>query len=118
VADLVVSDANSPAEESFFYDLPQFFIETPEFSRDTLVQLGRREDMDPTDLDQLLGLYGCGVSQFVDNYCDFSESLDRAIEDSNLYAAQREAYFSWVFGERDRHANQRVADAIKTYLLG
>lgn len=117
VADLVVSDANSPAEESFFYDLPQFFIETPEFSRDTLSQLGKREAMHAQDLDRLLGLYDCGVSEFVDNQCDFSDSLDRAIDDSARFAAKRQDYFSWVFGARDRHANQRVAEAITTHLL-
>lgn len=117
VADLIVSDANSPAEESLFYDLPQYFIETPEYSRDFVAQLGQREDMHPDDLERLLGLYDCGVSEFVDSPCDFSDSLDRAIDDSADYAKQREAYFFWVFGARDRHANQRVAEAIKTHLL-
>ncbi|WP_339843363.1 hypothetical protein [uncultured Halopseudomonas sp.] len=117
VADLVLSDANSPAEESLFYDLPQFFIETPEFSRATLAQLGKREEMHPTDLDRLLGLYDCGTSEFVDNQCDFSDSLDKAIDESARYAEQRQVYFSWVFGARDRDANRRVAEAIKTHLL-
>lgn len=117
VADLVVSDANSPAEESLFYDLPQYFIETPEYSRDYVAELGQQENMHPDDLERLLGLYDCGVSESIDDGCDFSDSLDKAIEESANYAEQREAYFSWVFGLRDRNANQRVAEAIKTHLL-
>lgn len=117
VADLVLSDANSPAEESLFYDLPQFFIETPEFSRDTLAQLGKREEMHSADLERLLGIYDCGASEFIDKHCDFSDSLDKAIDESDRYAEERQAYFSWVFGARDRNANRRVAEAIKTHLL-
>jgi CDP-glycerol glycerophosphotransferase (TagB/SpsB family) len=117
VADLVVSDANSPAEESLFYDLPQYFIETPEYSRGYVAKLGQLENMHPEDLERLLGLYDCGVSEFVENHCDFSNSLDKAIDESAGYAEQRQAYFSWVFGVRDRDANRRVAEAIQTHLL-
>lgn len=117
IADLVVSDANSPSEESMFYDVPQMFIETNSFSRDILRGLGVEESMHPEDLERLLTLYDCGPSHFFEADPDFSESLDRALADAPLYAEQRAVYFSWVFGKRDRFANQRVAQAIKHHLL-
>lgn len=116
VADLMISDANSPAEESMFYDVPQMFIETPGLSRDVIRQLGMQENMHPHDLERLLTLYDCGPSLYVEDKPDFSESLDKAIADAQTYAHQRENYFGWVFGQRDRLANQRVAQAIKHYL--
>ncbi len=114
VADLVVSDANSPSEESMFYDGPQLFIETRSYSRDYLHQAGVREQMNPDDLEQLLTLYDCGPALHVDDgVVDFSILLDKALDDAENYTEQRAAYFSWVFGERDRQANQRVAQAIQ-----
>lgn len=118
VSDLVVSDANSPSEEALFYDIPQLMIETPECSRDVIRQIGEREAMHPDDLSQLLTLYDCGPNLYIgDQTPDFSTVLDRALTDQTAYAAQRERYFSWVFGSRDRMANERVARAIQTHLL-
>jgi hypothetical protein len=48
-----------------------------------------------------------------DGVVDFSILLDKALDDAENYTEQRAAYFSWVFGERDRQANQRVAQAIQ-----
>lgn len=117
IADLIVSDANSPSEESLFYDVPQMFIETDSFSRDFLFNLGVKESMHPDDLAKLLTLYECGPSHFIRDSIGFSEILDDAISSAPSYAAQRENYFSWVFGKRDRLANQRVSEAIQTYLM-
>ena len=117
VADLMVSDANSPSEESLFYDVPQMFIETESLSRDFMRDLGVQESMHPDDLERLLTLYDCGPSHFIKAVPNFSESLERAIDDATLYAQQREAYFASVFGSRDRSANQRVARAIKHHVF-
>tara|TARA_R110000868_G_scaffold45808_5_gene151692 strand:- start:40073 stop:41173 length:1101 start_codon:yes stop_codon:yes gene_type:complete len=118
VADLVVSDANSPSEEALFYDIPQLFIETSECSKAVIHEIGVKEEMHPDDLGRLLTLYDCGPNLTIDDALpDFSAILDRAIADAHVYAAQRQNYFSWVFGSRDRMAHQRVAKAIKTYLL-
>lgn len=112
VADLVVSDANSPSEESMFYDVPQLFIETKAFSRDYLHQMGLEQDMHIDDLEQLLTLYECGPKLTVNDNLDLAEHLNHALEDAGQYSKQRQEYFSWVFGEKDRSANQRVAQAI------
>jgi hypothetical protein len=117
VADLVVSDANSPAEESLFYDVPQLFIETAQFSQDVLRKMAERENMHPDDTQKLLTLYECGLRQRVDVPTDFAPLLERAIDDAAAFSHKRQQYFSWVFGERDRLANQRVAKAIQTHLF-
>lgn len=118
VADLVVSDANSPAEESLFYDIPQLFVETPLYSRESVRQLAAQECMHPDDTEQLLTLYNCGPSLFVaGNELSLAQQLERAIAAGSQYAADRQRYFSWVFGCRDRYAGQRVASAIQTYLI-
>lgn len=112
VADLVVSDANSPSEESMFYDVPQLFIETADYSKDHVYETGVREEMHLADLEQLLTLYDCGPRIFVNGELDFSEKIISALNDSESYCCQRRDYFSWVFGERDRQAHHRVATAI------
>lgn len=118
VADLVISDANSPAEESLFYDVPQLIIETPQFSRDVLAQMGRAESMHADDLAQLLTLYECGPSVFVKEAgADLSAAIEAALLEREGRARQRQEYFGWVFGTRDRLANQRVAEAISARLL-
>ena len=117
ITDLIVSDANSPAEESMFYDVPQLFIETHKYSRDMVCEMATSEGMHSDDIDQLLTLYDCGPCYHVDNPIDFSNILDQAILNANDYKTQRENYFSWVFGQRDRKANERVAHAIKAQLL-
>lgn len=117
VADLIVSDANSPAEESLFYDVPLLFVETKTYSKDYLRAQGVREAMHPQDLERLLTLYDCGLRLYVESPPDFSDILEAAISRDSEFKAQRQAYFSWVFGERDRQANVRVAEAIRQHLL-
>jgi len=118
VADLVVSDANSPAEESLFYDVPQLFIETSKLSRTLMEKQAKQEGMHPQDAEQLLSLYDCGLRYTITKSSpSFDLVLDKAIIEQSGYCSQRQNYFSWVFGQRDRQANVRVAQAIQTYLL-
>jgi hypothetical protein len=107
VADLVVSDANSPSEESLFYDVPQLFVETKRFSREHLRQMGLDQGMHVDDLEQLLTLYDCGPS--VGEGANWLSSVEKAIETQVSYSKQREGYFEWVFGRRDRDSAKRVA---------
>lgn len=120
VADLVISDANSPAEESLFYDVPQLLIETPQLSRDVMARMGRDESMHPDDMAQLLTIYECGTSVFVrETGIDLSAAIEAALLERDGRAQRRQEYFSWVFGTRDRLANRRVAEAISaSFLLG
>jgi len=118
VADLLISDANSPAEESLFYDVPQLFIETPLFNADVVKKMAEKEQMHPEDTARLLTLFECGHRHYIDTPpSDLSRLIEHAIQDAPSHAKQRESYFSWVFGTRDRYAHQRVAQAIQTHLL-
>jgi hypothetical protein len=117
VTDLVVSDANSPAEESLFYDVPQLFIETARFSQAVMRSVVEREGMHPHDVEQLMTLYDCGERVWLNDGIDFSTRLDSCIENSESFAAQRARYFAWVFGHRDRLAGKRVASAIRSRFL-
>lgn len=117
ITDLIISDANSPAEESMFYDVPQLFIETEKYSRDIVRQMAAKEKMYADDIEQLLSLYDCGPHFHTKNVIDFEQIIDAALHNASSYKHQRERYFSWVFGTRDRQAHTRVAQAIKTHLL-
>jgi hypothetical protein len=119
VADLVVSDANSPAEESLFYDVPQLLIETPSLSRDVVARMANSQGMHPDDLAQLLSLYDCGPAVTVtESGRDLSSAIELGLANSGQFSRRRQEYFSWVFGARDRCANFRVAQAIIDNFLG
>lgn len=115
ITDLVVSDANSPAEESLFYDLPQLMIESPLHSPDSLSKSGRECGIHVDDLAKLMELYDCGVNFHVKDR-GLSAAIEKAIEEAPLYADARKRYFEWVFGSRDRNAPERVAQAIRSLL--
>lgn len=115
ITDLLISDANSPAEESLFYDVPQLFIETDELSRDYMAKLAKKEKMYKEDTEKLLTLYGIGNSVFLkDGFFDFSNIVEESLLDSAGFIEKREEYFSWVFGNRDRCAGEKVAKQIYT----
>lgn len=113
ITDLIISDANSPAEESLFYDVPQLFIETNDYSRDFVEKIAIKEHMHKDDIEKLLTLYEIGESIYLkDNLFDFSNVVEGALLSSEVFSEKREEYFSWVFGVRDRLAGQRVAEQI------
>ena len=118
IADLIISDANSPAEESLFYDAPQLFIETENYSRDTVKSIAVKECMHKDDLEKLLTLYEIGESIYLkDSTFDFADLVSSTLLNSEIFSAKREEYFSWVFGVRDRYAGKRVADSVFNLLV-
>lgn len=113
IADLMISDANSPAEESLFYDVPQLFIETIDLSRKYIADLAIKERMHNDDTEKLLTLYEIGESVFLKNTdFDFRGVVEKVLLSSENFSRKREDYFSWVFGVRDRLAGKRVANEI------
>ncbi|MDT8440438.1 MAG: hypothetical protein RQ723_02115 [Desulfuromonadales bacterium] len=116
VSDLVVSDANSPAEESLFYDLPQLFIESPLHSRDRLFNDGLQQGIHAEDLDNLMLLYECGMRFWAEDN-GLANAIERALASSGEFSSARSRYFAWVFGARDRTAPQKVAAAIDELLV-
>lgn len=118
LADLVVSDGNSPAEESLFYDTPQLLIESTHLSQQVLQQQGEMQGMHPDDMAQLLTLYDCGPGFHTAAGAPPANLIERALADADHYRAARQRYFDWVFGSRDRLANERVAAALQQKLAG
>ena len=117
VADLLISDANSPAEESMFYDIPLIFTETNRLGRATALENGKKHKLDQDHLDMRLSLFDAGVCVDAENELDFSSVVFEALEQGDQLSVKRMDYFKWVFGYRDRNANLRVADAIRTHLI-
>ena len=117
ISDVVVSDANSPAEESMFYDLPLVFLETDKLGRKAALANAQRQGLDQDHIDKRLSFFEAGICLEAQADSDFSQVLDEAISRNLEFSPRRQAYFSWVFGQRDKHANARVAAAIQTHLL-
>ncbi len=115
ISDLIVSDANSPAEESLFYDLPQLMIETNLYSRDKLYEMGVNSGIHLDDLEKNMQLYSCGEN-FSAGDDNLGAAIERALADESIYSNARKEYFEWVFGSRDRMAPDRVASAIRSLM--
>lgn len=114
IADVLVSDANSPAEESMFYDIPLIFTETQSLGRKAVVENGRKAKLDQDHIDMRLSLFESGICVDADSRLDFSNVVSDAITSASLFSDKRENYARWVFGHRDRLANVRVSEAIRS----
>lgn len=113
ITDLMISDANSPAEESLFYDVPQLFIETDDFSKDYIVKIAAKEGIHKDEVEKLLSRYDIGENIYLKGgFFNFSDVIEKSLINSASFAERREEYFSWVFGVRDRQAGKRVAEQV------
>ena len=117
LADLMITDGTSPAEESLFYDVPQLFIQTPLWNKDVIHAYARRENMHADDLARYLDLFECGTTyQTSQPEPPIAQSITDALESSESRRPKREQYFNWVFGQRDRMAGERVSRAIHSLI--
>lgn len=116
VADLLISDANSTAEEALFYDVPQLFTEI--YSREKWLEQYEREGLDDESIEELMGLYECGVSFPRLGVSNWNEAVVQALEKGRSLSSVRQAYFTHVFGSRtDEPAARRVADELTRMVL-
>lgn len=104
LADLMVTDGTSPAEESLYYDVPQLFIQTPLWSEDVIRAHAEKNHIPEDEAGEYLDLFKCGTSFDTRRDADFGRAIHAAIESGTSFQARRQAYFSWVFGPRDRQA--------------
>jgi hypothetical protein len=114
-SDLVISDATSPAEESLYYGLPQMLVETNRFSRTVVGQMMRNQGADDRQIDLVTRIYDCGKiirpqTQQLDTL------VQDTLENSHQYVSQREAYFSYAFGERGNHASKALIESMRQYV--
>ncbi|MBT3379585.1 MAG: hypothetical protein HN742_22330 [Lentisphaerae bacterium] len=111
VADLLISDTNSTAEESLFYDVPQLFTES--YSREMWVEQYAREGVDQESVEALLSFYDCGLSFSRLGVDSWDDAVRQALAAADELAPVRQAYFASVFGPRsDRPVARNVADEL------
>lgn len=115
IADLMITDGTSPAEESLFYDVPQMFIKSPLWSKDIIRDI-HGEAMYADDLEQILTLFECGITYDTESLPPYASAVYEASNMAESFRKQRNEYFSWVFGEGDRQAGTRAHAAIKNLL--
>ena len=115
VADLMISDANSPAEESLFYDCAQLFADAHLSSRAAFRERFEKEqELHEDDIEGYLKLFDCGPSRYADGFANWGEAISYAIAEKDRYADARNWCFKYIFGEKDRNAASRVAETLKT----
>lgn len=113
LADLMITDGTSPAEESMFYDTPQLFVRTPHWMPERIRGYARDSDMDVEDMERYMTLFDCGATFDTQSHRPFTDAVDEALQSAGSYRQARHDYFSWVFGQRDRLAGQRVYQALQ-----
>lgn len=113
-ADLVISDANSPAEEALFYDMPQLLIQTNRLSKDILSHKMKLQGASDEDIELAMRVYdnGFSISPETSNIVQIIES---ALIDENRFKSARNENFAFVFGERDFRRQLSVIDRIASF---
>lgn len=115
VADLVLSDGNSPAEESLFYDVPQMLVESKKLSRKTIADSMKNIGASQEDIDSALQVYGTGPI-ITEEDKDFVQLIHDALESSKKFKIQRDEHYSFVFGEKGLSAQHQLIANLKSGL--
>jgi len=114
VADLVISDGASSPEEALFYDLPQVFIESAGSSPTAIAAMMRKKKLSEDYIEKLLTIYRCGKS-ITPEMPDMLVVIEAAMAESEHYRPHREAYFSWVFGDKEMVKQQQLIQQLRQY---
>jgi hypothetical protein len=112
IADLMITDANSPAEESLFYDCPQLFSDLYLSSKQAFIDRFNEWDMHPEDTEGYMQLFDCGPKFHEDGYKDWGHAIEDAIEKKSKYAKARSDCFTYIFGKKGQQASKSVAERI------
>jgi len=112
ISDLVISDANSTAEESLFYDCPQLIIESEKWSREKLIHYAKKDQIHPDDIEQLGTIFDLGPTLNTKSKNRISSIISTAQSDSRRYKKTREEYFQRVFGSKSTNAAKNAAETI------
>ena len=116
VADLMITDANSPAEESMFYDCAQLFADANQSGRKAFRRRFESVKMHAEDTEEYLQLFDCGPNYYADQFTNWGVAIQTALESKDQYAAARQKTFQYIFGEKDRLAVDRVKKALKLFI--
>jgi len=109
---LVISDANSTAEESLFYDCPQLLIETEQWSRERLIEHARQDHIHPANTKQLATVFDLGPTLNVRNKDKTTDIISKTLSSTHQYKKNRAEYFHWVFGSKKIAAASNAAKTI------
>lgn len=115
MADLVITDGNSPAEESLFYDVPQILIETQRLSRKTITDSMKNHQSSDDDIALALRIYDNGPIATPQD--DILAKVHEAMASAQSYSAARESNFSFVFGERGFNSQQAIIEELRLYSI-
>jgi hypothetical protein len=113
-ADLVITDGNSPAEESLFYDTPQILVESLRLSRASISQSMKQQGASMEDIELALRIYDNGPL-LTPAESNLLNVVDRALADADQYANARQANFEFVFGKRTFERQYAVIDELRQY---
>ncbi|HIF88530.1 MAG TPA: hypothetical protein EYQ52_01805 [Candidatus Thioglobus sp.] len=117
IADLLISDANSPSEEALYYDTPQLFTGLGNSSYETIQQALVGRDLLQEDVEDVLRIFNCGPVYALEDSAHWGEAVDNAFLSQDDYSDNRKASFNSIFGQRDQHAGLRVAEIIRNSFL-
>ncbi len=112
VADLVITDGNSPAEESLFYDVPQILIETPRLSKKIIHDRMKAQAANAEDIHAALRTFDNGPTLTPDEQ-DIAGRIDDAIASAADYAGTRQDNYHFVFGARGFDAQRAVIEELR-----
>lgn len=114
IADLVITDGNSPAEESLFYDTPQLLVETDKLSRESIAKVMTSNAATPQEVELALNIYNNGPLTNPSEP-DIVASIEGAMVKARDFAAARQENFAFVFGERDTFRQERLIDDLRVF---
>lgn len=117
VADLMISDANSPAEESLFYDCPQLFADANQSGRSTLREYMIQDQVNEEDVESFLELFDCGPSRYADGFENWAEAINYAVSRKDQFAAARSKTYKYIFGERGANAAKHVKNNLNQLIF-
>ncbi|HOY70834.1 MAG TPA: hypothetical protein PL131_09210 [Methylotenera sp.] len=114
MADLVITDGNSPAEESLFYgDVPQILIETHRLSRKTISESMKKQQSSDDDIALALRIYDNGPIATPQD--DILAKIYQALESADAYAKARDENYTFVFGQRDFALQQAIIEELRQF---
>lgn len=97
IADVVISDATSPAEESLYYDAAQLF--TRSNSAKELEKQCQQGGMPQPEIHELLKLYDCGIDLSRESFANWGDAIYETLKRKDQFAYNRHEYFKRAFGE-------------------
>lgn len=112
IGDLVIADGASTAEEALYYDLPLLFVEGMWFSPDRIADLSKKFPAEY--IEKLFSLSECGMKMPREEK-NVPQLIESSLAEADRYRARRQAYFEWVFGDRDRVRQEKLIEHLRGF---